>query len=76
MFTAPRIGVAEDKVAQYAGLHYYTDKELQVISYTNYNFMLSSTGFNLASNRSNASNTEVLFEIGYAKKDALLTSAY
>lgn len=27
---APRIGVAEDKIAQYAGLHYYTDKELQV----------------------------------------------
>lgn len=76
VFTAPRIGVAEDKVAQYAGLHYYTDKELQVISHINYNFMLSNTGFNLASNRSNASNIEVLFEIGYAKKDALLTSAY
>lgn len=30
VFTLPRIGVAEDKVAQYAGLHYYTDKELQV----------------------------------------------
>lgn len=30
VFTAPRVGVAEDKVAQYAGLHYYTDKELQV----------------------------------------------
>lgn len=28
----PRIGVADDKVAQYAGLHYYTDKELQVQS--------------------------------------------
>lgn len=26
----PRIGVADDKVAQYAGLHYYADKELQV----------------------------------------------
>lgn len=32
MFQAPRIGVAEDKVAQYASLHYYTDKELQVTS--------------------------------------------
>ncbi|GBP89807.1 hypothetical protein EVAR_64785_1 [Eumeta japonica] len=32
VFTAPRVGVAEDKVAQYAGLHYYTDKELQVTS--------------------------------------------
>ncbi|XP_077287259.1 trynity isoform X2 [Arctopsyche grandis] len=29
-FAQPRLGVAEDKVAQYAGLHYYTDKELQV----------------------------------------------
>ncbi|XP_011299683.1 uncharacterized protein tyn [Fopius arisanus] len=29
-FLSPRIGVAEDKIAQYAGLHYYTDKELQV----------------------------------------------
>lgn len=28
----PRIGVSEDKVAQYVGLHYYTDKELQVTS--------------------------------------------
>lgn len=28
----PRIGVADDKIAQYAGLHYYTDKELQVQS--------------------------------------------
>lgn len=28
----PRIGVADDKVAQYAGLHYYVDKELQVQS--------------------------------------------
>lgn len=28
----PRIGVADDKVVQYAGLHYYTDKELQVQS--------------------------------------------
>ena len=27
---APRIGVSDDKIAQYAGLHYYTDKELQV----------------------------------------------
>lgn len=33
VFTAPRVGVAEDKVAQYAGLHYYTDKELQVTDY-------------------------------------------
>lgn len=33
VFGAPRIGVAEDKVAQYAGLHYYTDKELQVNIY-------------------------------------------
>lgn len=32
LFTQPRVGVAEDKVAQYAGLHYYTDKELQVTS--------------------------------------------
>ncbi|XP_066586313.1 uncharacterized protein tyn [Prorops nasuta] len=30
IFQVPRIGVADDKVAQYAGLHYYTDKELQV----------------------------------------------
>ncbi|OXU25449.1 hypothetical protein TSAR_013164 [Trichomalopsis sarcophagae] len=29
-FQVPRIGVADDKVAQYAGLHYYADKELQV----------------------------------------------
>lgn len=26
----PRIGVADDKVAQYAALHYYVDKDLQV----------------------------------------------
>ncbi|XP_026479536.1 uncharacterized protein LOC113385929 [Ctenocephalides felis] len=32
VFSIPRIGVADDKVAQYAGLHYYTDKELQVTS--------------------------------------------
>ncbi|TGZ54766.1 Cuticlin-1 [Temnothorax longispinosus] len=32
IFQMPRIGVADDKVAQYAGLHYYTDKELQVQS--------------------------------------------
>ncbi|XP_019865173.1 uncharacterized protein LOC109594390 [Aethina tumida] len=32
VFQTPRIGVADDKVAQYAGLHYYTDKELQVTS--------------------------------------------
>lgn len=30
IFQVPRIGVAEDKVSQYAGLHYYVDKELQV----------------------------------------------
>ncbi|XP_044010727.1 uncharacterized protein LOC122854289 [Aphidius gifuensis] len=29
-FSSPRIGVADDKIAQYAGLNYYTDKELQV----------------------------------------------
>jgi hypothetical protein len=27
-FSPPRIGVADNKIAQYAGLHYYTDKEL------------------------------------------------
>ncbi|XP_030759036.1 uncharacterized protein LOC115884555 [Sitophilus oryzae] len=32
IFQTPRIGVAEDKVSQYATLHYYTDKELQVTS--------------------------------------------
>lgn len=32
IFQAPRIGVPDEKVAQYAGLHYYTDKELQVTS--------------------------------------------
>ncbi|XP_018332098.1 uncharacterized protein LOC108741704 [Agrilus planipennis] len=32
VYQTPRIGVADDKVAQYAGLHYYTDKELQVNS--------------------------------------------
>lgn len=32
VFQMPRIGVADDKIAQYAGLHYYTDKELQVQS--------------------------------------------
>lgn len=32
IFQMPRIGVADDKVAQYAGLHYYTDKELQTQS--------------------------------------------
>lgn len=31
-FQNPRIGVSDEKVAQYAGLHYYTDKELQVTS--------------------------------------------
>jgi len=30
VFQVPRIGVADDKVAQYASLHYYNDKELQV----------------------------------------------
>lgn len=31
-FILPRTGVSEDKVSQYVGLHYYTDKELQVTS--------------------------------------------
>ncbi|XP_062560724.1 uncharacterized protein LOC134225008 [Armigeres subalbatus] len=31
-FQLPRTGVSEDKVSQYVGLHYYTDKELQVTS--------------------------------------------
>uniref|UniRef100_A0A1I8NPE1 ZP domain-containing protein n=1 Tax=Stomoxys calcitrans TaxID=35570 RepID=A0A1I8NPE1_STOCA len=31
-FTNARVGVSEEKVAQYVGLHYYTDKELQVTS--------------------------------------------
>ncbi|XP_023720751.1 uncharacterized protein LOC111871709 isoform X1 [Cryptotermes secundus] len=31
-FQVPRIGVNEDKVSQYASLHYYVDKELQVTS--------------------------------------------
>lgn len=31
-YATPRIGVPDDKVAQYAGLHYYTDKELLVTS--------------------------------------------
>nr|CAD7197088.1 unnamed protein product [Timema douglasi] len=31
-FQIPRVGVADDKVAQYASLHYYIDKELQVTS--------------------------------------------
>lgn len=31
-FQVPRIGVSEDKVSQYVGLHYYTDKEMQVSS--------------------------------------------
>ncbi|XP_054273199.1 uncharacterized protein LOC128993367 [Macrosteles quadrilineatus] len=30
VYQIPRIGVADDKVAQYASLHYYVDKELQV----------------------------------------------
>lgn len=29
-FVSPKIGVSEDKIAQYAGLNYYTDKEHQV----------------------------------------------
>ncbi|XP_058130236.1 uncharacterized protein LOC131287984 [Anopheles ziemanni] len=33
-FQLPRIGVSDDKVSQYVGLHYYTDKELQVTSDT------------------------------------------
>uniref|UniRef100_A0A182P5T7 ZP domain-containing protein n=1 Tax=Anopheles epiroticus TaxID=199890 RepID=A0A182P5T7_9DIPT len=33
-FQLPRIGVSDDKVSQYVGLHYYTDKELQVTSET------------------------------------------
>lgn len=32
IYANPRVGVADDKVAQYAGLNYYTDKELQVTS--------------------------------------------
>uniref|UniRef100_A0A1B0CDT4 Cuticlin-1 n=2 Tax=Lutzomyia longipalpis TaxID=7200 RepID=A0A1B0CDT4_LUTLO len=32
LFQVPRIGVSEEKVAQYVGIHYYTDKELQVSS--------------------------------------------
>lgn len=32
VYQTPRIGVSDEKVAQYAGLHYYTDKELQVTS--------------------------------------------
>ncbi|XP_022198709.1 uncharacterized protein LOC111055743 [Nilaparvata lugens] len=32
VYQIPRIGVADDKVAQYASLHYYVDKELQVTS--------------------------------------------
>ncbi|KAJ9576458.1 hypothetical protein L9F63_006671, partial [Diploptera punctata] len=31
-YQIPRIGVSDDKVAQYASLHYYVDKELQVTS--------------------------------------------
>ncbi|XP_047102683.1 uncharacterized protein LOC124721659 [Schistocerca piceifrons] len=31
-YISPRIGVSDDKVAQYASLHYYVDKELQVNS--------------------------------------------
>lgn len=30
VFQIPRIGVADDKVAHYASIHYYVDKELQV----------------------------------------------
>lgn len=32
VYQIPRVGVSDEKVAQYAGLHYYTDKELQVTS--------------------------------------------
>lgn len=32
VYQTPRIGVSDEKVAQFAGLHYYTDKELQVTS--------------------------------------------
>ncbi|XP_065201012.1 uncharacterized protein tyn isoform X2 [Planococcus citri] len=32
VFQVPRIGVADDKVAHYASIHYYVDKELQVTS--------------------------------------------
>ncbi|KAK6636867.1 hypothetical protein RUM43_010531 [Polyplax serrata] len=32
VFQVPKIGVADDKVAQYASFHYYVDKELQVTS--------------------------------------------
>ncbi|KAL1138899.1 hypothetical protein AAG570_008961, partial [Ranatra chinensis] len=32
IFQVPRLGVADDKVAQYASLHYYVDKDLQVTS--------------------------------------------
>lgn len=32
VYQLPRIGVSDDKVAQYVGLHYYTDKELQLTS--------------------------------------------
>ncbi|XP_073981347.1 trynity isoform X2 [Rhodnius prolixus] len=32
VFQVPRIGVADDKVAQYVALHYYVDKDLQVTS--------------------------------------------
>lgn len=31
-YQLPRIGVADDKVAQYVSLHYYVDKDLQVTS--------------------------------------------
>lgn len=31
-YQAPKFGVSDEKVSQYAGLHYYTDKELQVSS--------------------------------------------
>ncbi|KAI4457720.1 hypothetical protein MML48_7g00009331 [Holotrichia oblita] len=34
IFQVPKIGVADDKVAQYASLNYYVDKELQVTSET------------------------------------------
>lgn len=40
VFQVPRIGVADDKVAQYASLHYYNDKELQVITAIYYGITL------------------------------------
>lgn len=42
VFQVPRIGVADDKVAQYASLHYYNDKELQVIFNVNTDCIMQS----------------------------------